>query len=112
LISGQGGSGKGLRSDVRALHAPLSLATLVAIAVHGVSLLGDLFLHPTILDISIPFAEPRSPVAIVSAARPLLAPPVSKRMPGGRAIVPAASSTSNRRQRASGLGRAGWRGGA
>jgi methionine sulfoxide reductase heme-binding subunit len=55
LISGQGGSGKGLRGDARALHEALSLATLVAIAVHGVSLLGDHFLHPTILDISIPF---------------------------------------------------------
>jgi sulfoxide reductase heme-binding subunit YedZ len=55
LISGQGGSGKGLRGDARALHEALSLATLVAIAVHGVSLLGDHFLHPTIIDISVPF---------------------------------------------------------
>jgi sulfoxide reductase heme-binding subunit YedZ len=55
LISGQGGSGKGLRSDARALHEALSLATLVAIAVHGASLLGDHFLHPTILDVSVPF---------------------------------------------------------
>ena len=55
LISGQGGSGKGLRGDARALHEALSLATLVAIAVHGASLLGDHFLHPTILDISVPF---------------------------------------------------------
>ena len=55
LISGQGGSGKGLRGDARALHEALSLATLVAIAIHGVSLLGDHFLHPTILDISVPF---------------------------------------------------------
>jgi methionine sulfoxide reductase heme-binding subunit len=55
LISGQGGSGKGLRGDARALHEALSLATLVAIAVHGVSLLGDHFLHPTFFDISVPF---------------------------------------------------------
>ena len=55
LISGRGGSGKGLRSDARALHEALSLATLVAIAVHGVALLGDHFLRPTILDISVPF---------------------------------------------------------
>jgi sulfoxide reductase heme-binding subunit YedZ len=55
LISGQGGSGKGLRGDARALHEALSLATLVAIAFHGASLLGDHFLHPTILDISVPF---------------------------------------------------------
>jgi sulfoxide reductase heme-binding subunit YedZ len=55
LISGQGGSGKGLRADARALHEALSLATLVAIAIHGASLLGDHFLHPTLLDISVPF---------------------------------------------------------
>lgn len=55
LISGQGGSGKGLRGDARALHEALSLATLVAIAVHGASLLGDHYLHPTLLDISVPF---------------------------------------------------------
>lgn len=55
LISGQGGSGKGLRGDARALHEALSLATLVAIAIHGASLLGDHFLHPTLIDISVPF---------------------------------------------------------
>jgi methionine sulfoxide reductase heme-binding subunit len=55
LISGQGGPGKGLRGDARALHEALSLATLVAIAVHGASLLGDHFLHPSVLDISVPF---------------------------------------------------------
>jgi methionine sulfoxide reductase heme-binding subunit len=56
LISGRGGPRKGLGGDARALHEALSLATLVAIAVHGASLLGDQFLHPTVLDISIPFS--------------------------------------------------------
>lgn len=55
LISGRGEPRKGLGGDARALHEALSLATLVAIAIHGVSLLGDQFLHPTLLDISIPF---------------------------------------------------------
>jgi methionine sulfoxide reductase heme-binding subunit len=55
LISGRGGPRKGLGGDAKALHEALSMATLVAIAVHGVSLLGDHFLHPTVLDISIPF---------------------------------------------------------
>jgi methionine sulfoxide reductase heme-binding subunit len=55
LISGRGVPRKGLGGDAKALHEALSMATLVAIAVHGASLLGDQFLHPTILDISIPF---------------------------------------------------------
>jgi len=55
LISGRGTPRKGLGGDAKALHEALSLATLVAIAVHGASLLGDHFLHPTVLDISIPF---------------------------------------------------------
>jgi sulfoxide reductase heme-binding subunit YedZ len=57
LISGQGGPGRGLRGDARAFHEALSLATLVAIAIHGASLLGDRFLHPTLLDISVPFTS-------------------------------------------------------
>jgi sulfoxide reductase heme-binding subunit YedZ len=55
LISGRGSPRKGLGGDAKALHEALSLATLVAIAVHGAALLGDHFLHPTVLDISIPF---------------------------------------------------------
>lgn len=55
LISGRGVPRKGLGGDAKALHEALSMATLVAVAVHGASLLGDHFLHPTILDISIPF---------------------------------------------------------
>lgn len=42
--------------DLRVTHEALSLATMVAIAVHAVSLLGDHFLHPTLLDITVPFA--------------------------------------------------------
>ncbi len=55
LISSRGTPRKGLGGDAKALHEALSLATLVAIAVHGAALLGDHFLHPTVLDISIPF---------------------------------------------------------
>ena len=47
--------GKLSEDDAKALHEALSLATLVAIAVHGAALLGDHFLHPTLLDISVPF---------------------------------------------------------
>jgi methionine sulfoxide reductase heme-binding subunit len=48
---------KGRTTDLRAAHDTLALATIVAIVVHGVSLLGDSFLHPSILDISIPFVS-------------------------------------------------------
>jgi len=55
LIGRRAGPGKGLGGDAKAFHEALSLATLVAIAIHGLALLGDHFLHPTLLDISIPF---------------------------------------------------------
>lgn len=57
LISGRSSPRKGLGGDAKALHEALSLATLVAIAIHGAALLGDHFLHPTVLDISIPFTS-------------------------------------------------------
>jgi sulfoxide reductase heme-binding subunit YedZ len=43
------------RLDLRTTHEALSLATLVALAVHGISLLGDSYVHPSLADISIPF---------------------------------------------------------
>jgi sulfoxide reductase heme-binding subunit YedZ len=43
--------------DLRSTHEAVSLATLVAIAVHGLVLLGDGFLHPSVADISIPFVS-------------------------------------------------------
>ena len=48
---------KGRTSDLRAAHDTLAIATIVAIVVHGVALLGDSFLHPSIADISIPFVS-------------------------------------------------------
>jgi sulfoxide reductase heme-binding subunit YedZ len=42
-------------ADLRVLHEALSLATLAAIAVHGLTLLGDGFLKPGLADISLPF---------------------------------------------------------
>ncbi len=43
--------------DLLAVHEVLSLSAIVAIAVHGVALLGDQFLHPSIADIAIPFVS-------------------------------------------------------
>jgi methionine sulfoxide reductase heme-binding subunit len=45
------------RPDLLALHEVLSLGTLVALAVHGLTLLGDSFLRPSIADITIPFVS-------------------------------------------------------
>jgi sulfoxide reductase heme-binding subunit YedZ len=46
---------RGRLADVRVLHEALSLATLGALAVHGLSLLGDGYLHPSLGDIAVPF---------------------------------------------------------
>jgi methionine sulfoxide reductase heme-binding subunit len=41
--------------EMRVLHEALSLATLGAIAVHGLALVGDSYLHPSIGEVAIPF---------------------------------------------------------
>jgi sulfoxide reductase heme-binding subunit YedZ len=43
--------------DLQALHEILSLATLASIAVHGLSLLGDAFLRPSVADVLVPFVS-------------------------------------------------------
>ncbi|MGI8428552.1 MAG: hypothetical protein ACR2OB_04450 [Solirubrobacteraceae bacterium] len=42
--------------DRRAYHEVLSLSVMVAIAVHGLALVGDTYLHPGLLDVTVPFA--------------------------------------------------------
>ena len=46
---------KGGGPDRRVYHEVLSLAVMVAIAVHAGTLLGDTFLHPSVLDVTVPF---------------------------------------------------------
>jgi sulfoxide reductase heme-binding subunit YedZ len=46
---------KGRGPDLRVTHEALSLATLTAIAIHGLTLLGDGFLHPSLGDVAVPF---------------------------------------------------------
>ena len=48
---------KGRGADLRVTHEVLSLSAIVALVVHAVSLLGDAFLHPSVADITIPFAS-------------------------------------------------------
>jgi sulfoxide reductase heme-binding subunit YedZ len=45
----------GYRQELRVTHEALSLATLAALVVHGLTLLGDGYLHPSLGDIAIPF---------------------------------------------------------
>jgi sulfoxide reductase heme-binding subunit YedZ len=52
----------GRRSDLRPLHEALALTTLAAIAVHGLALLGDGFLHPGVSGIAVPFAGSYRPL--------------------------------------------------
>jgi sulfoxide reductase heme-binding subunit YedZ len=48
---------KGRGPDLRVLHEALALATLAAIFVHAASLLGDSYLHPTVLDLTVPLVS-------------------------------------------------------
>jgi sulfoxide reductase heme-binding subunit YedZ len=52
----------GLPRILLAIHEHAALAALVAIAVHGVTLLGDGFLHPGIAGIAVPFVIDHEPV--------------------------------------------------
>jgi sulfoxide reductase heme-binding subunit YedZ len=54
-VSMGGRAVKGHRAELRVTHEALSLAALAALAVHGLSLLGDGYLHPSLGDIAIPF---------------------------------------------------------
>jgi sulfoxide reductase heme-binding subunit YedZ len=47
----------GNAADRRSYHEVLSLSVMVAIAVHGLALLGDSFMHPSLLDVTIPFVS-------------------------------------------------------
>ena len=48
-------------ADRRPIHEILSLSVMVALAVHGLSLIGDKYLHPGLLDVTVPFASSYKP---------------------------------------------------
>ena len=60
-----------------ALHEQLALAGLFAIAVHGITLLGDAFLHPGLTGITIPGAIDYRPLWVGSGSAPATSPPRS-----------------------------------
>jgi sulfoxide reductase heme-binding subunit YedZ len=48
---------RGRGPDLRVLHEALSLGTIAALVVHATTLVGDSFLHPSFLDVSVPFVS-------------------------------------------------------
>ena len=46
---------KGRVADLRVTHEALALATIVALLVHGLTLLGDGFLKPSLAELTVPF---------------------------------------------------------
>ena len=55
LMGGKFVRGRGL--ELRGAHETIAIATLVAIVLHAVTLLGDSFLKPSLADITVPFAS-------------------------------------------------------
>jgi sulfoxide reductase heme-binding subunit YedZ len=53
----------GLSRKLLAVHEHTALAGLVAIAVHGITLLGDPWLHPGVAGVTVPFAMGYRPLA-------------------------------------------------
>lgn len=47
---------RGRVGDLRVAHEVLSLSALAAIVVHGATLIGDRYMHFSILDVAVPFA--------------------------------------------------------
>lgn len=60
-IGAKGGALRGRSGQLRTVHEALSLATLAALTLHGLALLGDGWLHPSLADIAIPFASDYRP---------------------------------------------------
>ena len=54
--------GPGVAARVKQLHEATALSALLAIAGHGLSLLGDSYLHPGLAGITLPFAMANQPV--------------------------------------------------
>lgn len=61
LAQGAGWIKGGSKRDLRPLHEALSVATLIALAIHGLALLGDRFVGYSLSEIAIPFASSYQP---------------------------------------------------
>ena len=60
-LGGQLGALRGRAAHVRTLHEALSIGALAALLVHGLALLGDAYLRPSIVDVAVPFASSYRP---------------------------------------------------
>ena len=60
-IGARGGPLRGRSAQLRTMHEALSLATLAALSLHGLALLGDGWLHPSLGDVAIPFVSDYRP---------------------------------------------------
>ena len=56
----------GLSRKLLSIHEHTALAGLVAIAVHGITLLGDPWLHPGVAGVTVPFAIGFRPLAVAA----------------------------------------------
>jgi sulfoxide reductase heme-binding subunit YedZ len=61
-MSGKLVRGPGVASRMRSMHEALALSGLLAIALHGLLLLPDSYLHPGLAGISIPFVAAHRPL--------------------------------------------------
>ena len=52
----------GAKKRLLAIHESTALTGLVAISVHGLTLLGDAFMHPSVTDIAVPFTMSYRPI--------------------------------------------------
>jgi sulfoxide reductase heme-binding subunit YedZ len=48
---------RGRVGDLRVVHEILSLSAIVAVVVHGLTLVGDQFLHVSVVDVALPFVS-------------------------------------------------------
>jgi sulfoxide reductase heme-binding subunit YedZ len=62
-MAGRLARGPGRAKLLRAIHEQTALGALIAIVVHGVALLGDRWMHPGVVGISVPFAMGYRPLA-------------------------------------------------
>jgi len=58
----RGGPLRGRAAALRTVHEALALATLAALALHGLSLLADGWLKPSLVDVAVPFAMSYRPL--------------------------------------------------
>ena len=62
-MAGRLAAGPGRARVLRTIHEQTALGALIAIVVHGVALLGDRWMHPGVVGISVPFAMSYRPIA-------------------------------------------------